>query len=357
MSAQTQLNDFQKPQQEDAHQVPEDFERMKLHFQLLPFRHLSNPTEDLEGVFAHLRTPVLILCGGDLSFSVALAFFYPEVKIVATVPESHKQFIKKYDTGLLNLYRMHKFCQNVQVKFSIDPVNVRQSVRVDHIIFADVIINFDTYLDGTSNNYEQQRNSLQRILKFLSQNVIMEGSTRLHAIFRSGQSGIDANIIRNQVYFRHELFEHDDDSLQVLEIAAMAGLRAERVQFVPFKKFPGYKSPNQEKCIQHKYDGMPEMFTFMKYALSFSENMEEVEEELYSLIQEIAGPLVVNIREVHKLRKKSENKLNNRLYHIFWQGWQIPLSKEMFDMFASDLCYQLQNAFEANGVGIKILYG
>ncbi|KAI1732234.1 hypothetical protein Ddc_01090 [Ditylenchus destructor] len=410
MSAQTQLSDFQKPLQEHPHQVAEDFERMKLHYQLLPLRRMPNPTDDLEGVFAHLRTPTLILCDGDLSFSVALAFFYPEMKIVATVPESHKQFIEKYDSGLLNLYRLHTFCKNVEVKFSIDPVNIRPSVCVDRIIFADVIINFDTCLDGTSNNQEQQRNSLNRILKFLSQNVIMEGSTRLHAIFRSGQSGIDANIIRNQTYFRHELFEHDDDSLQVLDIAASAGLRAERVEFVRFKKFPGYNALNQGKCIQHKYDGMPEIFTFMKaynyqpdtkmrlgsakflecsnisirglrfqnipkflqtyhtyrpwykqelglqYALSFSENMEEVEEELYSLIQELAGPFVVNIREVQKQRKKSEINLNNRQYHIFWQGWQIPLSKEMFDTFASDLCYQLENAFEANGVGIKIMY-
>ena len=73
--------------------------------------------------------------------------------------------------------------------------------------------------------------------------------------------------------------------------------------------------------------------------------------------QEIAGPFVVNIREMYKERSESVNKLNKRVYHIFWQGWQIPLSKEMFELFASDLVYQLQNAFEANGVGIKVLYG
>lgn len=239
---------------------------------------------------------------------------------------------------------------------------------------------------------------LSEIFKYVSKNLMIEQVTRFHITFLKNYSGLKSSFIYRSVNFLHnELPIHEKESYNVIYGAAEVGLRLESVDIFHAENFSTYQFRyyivffdiiffSHANVIRdwEQIKRNAETFTFLKFYLgdrirlgsakfvessktlyrgysfqnipkflnifhilrpyyiqrisvSFARchsDMNYVEMMLYELIQEIAGPFIINILENEKMRACCpKSNLPIRTYSIFWQGWHIPISHQMFKIF------------------------
>lgn len=101
------------------------------------------------------------------------------------------------------------------------------------------------------------------------------------------------------------------------------------------KFFRGYSFQNIPKFLKIFHLLRPFYVQLISITFSkFYSDILNVEKLLYGLIQEIAGPFIIDIIENDKMRAYSPLlNLPIRTYSIYWQGWQIPISQRMISVF------------------------
>lgn len=101
------------------------------------------------------------------------------------------------------------------------------------------------------------------------------------------------------------------------------------------KFFRGYAFQDIPKFLRIFHLLRP--FHIQQISISFvrcHSDMNYVEAMLYGLIQEIAGPFIINVIENETLRGYSpQHNLPTRTYNIYWQGWNVPISYYMMNRF------------------------
>uniref|UniRef100_A0A915DQ18 Uncharacterized protein n=1 Tax=Ditylenchus dipsaci TaxID=166011 RepID=A0A915DQ18_9BILA len=138
-----------------------------------------------------------------------------------------------------------------------------------------------------------------------------------------------------------------------------------RLDFAKFMEganqmYRGYEFRNMPKflCTYHVYRPIFKRDISISFGHNLRNYMDRIEPMLFTLIREICGAFVVNIKENVALRTEEPNKPLNRIYQVYFQGWQIPISKMMCKTFLNDFLGQLGQAFDASkekgGIGCGV---
>ncbi|KAI1725787.1 EF-1 guanine nucleotide exchange domain-containing protein [Ditylenchus destructor] len=222
-----------------------------------------------------LRSSVLVLGDGNLSFSLSLARLHPQMKICATVLEPEAEFLRNYVSGTHILQNL-RYLPNVTIVFGVDAtkLNLSQGSFGDmYYKFTDLVMNFPHHCGKT--NLRRSRELIYGIFKSASEHIMVTSETHFHMSFAKGQSGVHPCWTQTGAIFQKEEPKHEKDSWQLLEIAAQAGLRAEFVRPFRPEKFPEYQCAGYKNSDQwfHNKNGS-ETFTFVynaKHPMEFEE--------------------------------------------------------------------------------------
>jgi len=317
------------------------------------------------------------------------------------VLESEDEFLNRYHSSGPSILQQLGEMGNARVEFGVDATRCdERNFPVAH--FTDIIMNFPH--PGGRTNLRKSRELLSGVLSSLSTTLLMPAGrhepTRLHLSFTKGQSGLDKDLHNQQQLIDHPP-PHRRDSWQVLELAARTGLRLEHRRLFDPSLFPDYHPVGYlkgEKGFSNASGA--ETLTFVKsqkflpseiglaeairlecegdlpapYGLFHSLrphhtpdisflldpthelSVDQRQALLISFLQSSTRPLVRRIDELVHLRCEHRGHAN-RVYRMYWQGWEVPLSRQMGNALQEELRSRVKTATETGslaGLGIVL---
>uniref|UniRef100_A0A915PS15 Elongation factor 1-beta n=1 Tax=Setaria digitata TaxID=48799 RepID=A0A915PS15_9BILA len=350
-----------------------EIEKLREDFQkLLQYVQQLKPciSSALEGV----GNRILILGDGNLSFSLAFARMHPETEIYASVLENYSEFIRRYPSGKKNISELRSHYPYVHILFSVDACLFPKNWIG---FYDDIIWNFPHHC-GKAN----LRKSCHLMRKAFASIGQILSCGRFHITLAKGQSGLDhLSILFKRNFKYRRLPEHRSDSWNIIYIAAEEYFILQEASVFRPELFSSYISSgyhNTERSFHYRIGS--ETLTFVRTPIvakikEFVEyenkifrirgvahewrpffqrdlsvvylNLEkaaELEKILFSLIEELCGNTLVDFFEVMNLRTEYLEQ-PNRIYRLVWQGWEIPLSKNLCNSLHEEIKLTLNNCF------------
>lgn len=278
---------------------------------------------------------------------------WPSKSITATVLEAEDLFCSRYTGGTENIAALRS-TKNASLVFEVDATALPESWRGR---FDTIIMNFPH--PGGKTNLRRSRLLAKHV--FRSVRTIMCSSSRFHLSLAYGQPGFDALAPQ----WSTSPPPQNPDSWQVLNLAAEEGLLLKETLPMFPVLFPGYRSsgykttskgfnnwkeavrlvfiknsqdPDFDKlgtCSWRREDMFyllrPHFVRDISFLYACDDQMiQQHETDLFRLLHEITGSMVVSVREVKELRSICPDPLlPNRIYRMYWQTLDVPLTRAL----------------------------